>query len=295
MNTTQIKCFISLAKTNNFTRTAQEMFMSESSISKNIKNLEDELGFKLITRQDGVGLTPQGKFMLDKFKLVDQMIDNAVNQAKDIGNHPQITLGITAIPFEYNFIPKLVKACKNKNFSLKIKTLDPAEVDFNNELLNNQVDIALFQKDMFDRNPNVASDTLVTGDFLLLVSPQNYLSSKKQIMLDDLKGRKVYLWEGYKNIPQINKLKNLLKDDYPQIEIIPGSRLQTIGLYVKAEDACAIVPSFVMNSNDDFRYIHIQQTLKMVYAAGYLKGNSNQKPEIFTVIDMIKHLIDQED
>lgn len=295
MNTTQIKCFISLAKTNNFTRTAQEMFMSESSISKNIRNLEDELGFKLITRQHGVSLTPQGEFMLNKFKLVDQIIDNAVNQAKNIGNHQQITLGITAIPFEYKFIPKLVKACKNKNFSLQIKILDPAEVDFNKELLNNRVDIALFQKDMFDRNHDIASDTLINGDFLLLVSPHNSLSSKKQITFNDLEGRKVYLWEGYKNIPQINKLKNLLKDDYPQIEIIPTSHMQTIGLYVKAEDACAIVPSFVMNSNDDFKYIHIRQPLKMVYAAGYLKENGNQKPEIFVVIDMIKHLVGQED
>ncbi len=270
------------------------MFMSESSISKNIRNLEDELGFKLITRQHGVILTPQGKFMLDKFKLVDQIIDNAVKQAKDIGNHRQIILGITAISFEYKFIPELVKACKNKNFDLKIKILDPAEVDFNKKLLNNRVDIALFQKDMFDKNPDIASDTLVNGDFLLLVSPQNSLSSKHQITFDDLKGRKVYLGEGYNNIPQIIKLKNLLKDDYQQIEIIPASRLQTIGLYVKAEDSCAIVPSFVMNSNDDFKYIRIQQSLKMIYAAGYLKENSNQKLEIFTVIKMIKQLIGQE-
>lgn len=32
----------------------------------------------------------------------------------------------------------------------------------------------------------------------------------------------------------------------------------------------------------------------MIYAAGYLKENSNQKPEIFTVIKMIKQLIGQE-
>lgn len=294
MNTTQIKCFISLTKTNNFTRTAQEMFMSESSISKNIKNLEDELGFKLITRQHGVSLTLQGKFMLDKFKLVDQIMDNAINQAINIGNHRQIILGITAISFEYKFIPKLVKLCKTKDFSLKIKILNPAEVDFNKELLNNGVDIALFQKDMFNKNSNIASNALINGEFLLLVSPQNSLSDKQQVTFDDLKGRKVYLWEGYKNIPQINRLKSLLKDNYPQIEIIPALSLQTIGLYVKAENSCAIVPSFVMNSNDDFKYIRIKQTPRIVYAAGYLKENLIQKPEIFTVIKMIKKLTEQE-
>lgn len=294
MNTTQIKCFISLTKTNNFTRTAQEMFMSESSISKNIKNLEDELGFKLITRQHGVSLTLQGKFMLDKFKLVDQIMDNAINQAINIGNHRQIILGITAISFEYKFIPKLVKLCKTKDFSLKIKILNPAEVNFNKELLNNGVDIALFQKDMFNKNSNIASNALINGEFLLLVSPQNSLSDKQQVTFDDLKGRKVYLWEGYKNIPQINRLKSLLKDNYPQIEIIPALSLQTIGLYVKAENSCAIVPSFVMNSNDDFKYIRIKQTPRIVYAAGYLKENLIQKPEIFTVIKMIKKLTEQE-
>ena len=40
MNSNQIRCFLSVGKTLSFTQSAQELFLSQSTISKNIKNLE---------------------------------------------------------------------------------------------------------------------------------------------------------------------------------------------------------------------------------------------------------------
>lgn len=50
MNDRQIECFIRLSDNLNFAQTADEMYLAQSTISREIQNLEDELGFKLFIR-----------------------------------------------------------------------------------------------------------------------------------------------------------------------------------------------------------------------------------------------------
>ena len=47
MNTAQLECFVSLAGTLNFVRTAEEIGLTQPAVSKQIKALEDELGVRL--------------------------------------------------------------------------------------------------------------------------------------------------------------------------------------------------------------------------------------------------------
>ena len=61
MDTKQIKAFICVANTLNFTKAAEELYMTQSSISKIIKSLEDELGAQLFNRNPKNELTEIGK------------------------------------------------------------------------------------------------------------------------------------------------------------------------------------------------------------------------------------------
>ena len=62
MNTTQMKCFLSLAKTLSFSDTAGSLYLSQQAVSKNIANLESELGVRLFERDHHrVSLSEEGK------------------------------------------------------------------------------------------------------------------------------------------------------------------------------------------------------------------------------------------
>ena len=71
----QIQYLISLANTHSMNKTAQQMFISQSSISKQIKALENELGFDILNRsRKGISFTQQGiEFLRDAYALADQM------------------------------------------------------------------------------------------------------------------------------------------------------------------------------------------------------------------------------
>ena len=59
MTTFQIECFLNVAKYLNFTEAANHLFIAQSSLSRNISNLEAELGIKLFSRtKKYVRLTP---------------------------------------------------------------------------------------------------------------------------------------------------------------------------------------------------------------------------------------------
>lgn len=51
MNFDQLKYFLTIVKTGSFSEAADEMFISQSSMSKQIKALEHELGIDLFKRE----------------------------------------------------------------------------------------------------------------------------------------------------------------------------------------------------------------------------------------------------
>ena len=67
MTTKQIDCCIELAKTLNFSRAAENLFISQSTLSQQIMNLESELGVKLFLRTTrDVQITEAGRAFLEE-------------------------------------------------------------------------------------------------------------------------------------------------------------------------------------------------------------------------------------
>ena len=62
MNSFQAECFLALSKSLNFTQTAQEMYISQPTLSRNIAALEQEIGVQLLVRNTkSVELTAAGR------------------------------------------------------------------------------------------------------------------------------------------------------------------------------------------------------------------------------------------
>ena len=65
MNTTQLECFVSLASTLNYTKTAEQVYLTQTAVTKQIQSLEAELGARLFVRSTrSVSLTPVGNQFL---------------------------------------------------------------------------------------------------------------------------------------------------------------------------------------------------------------------------------------
>ena len=73
MNTQQLECFATLAKTLNYARTAEQLSMTQPAVSRQIKRLENELGVQLFQRTTrSVTLTQIGwQFLPDARQILE--------------------------------------------------------------------------------------------------------------------------------------------------------------------------------------------------------------------------------
>lgn len=97
MDLAQIRYFLSVADHLSFTRAAEELYVSQPTVSKQIALMERELGFKLFSRNNqGVRLTYTGQMLYSDFRDALALIDSAVQKvAKSTGDmRGQISIGI---------------------------------------------------------------------------------------------------------------------------------------------------------------------------------------------------------
>ena len=80
----QIQCFLNVAEYLNFTEAANHLFVAQSSLSRNVSNLEEELGMKLFVRtKKYVRLTSSGAILYEEFSKLMKLGEAAVQKARN--------------------------------------------------------------------------------------------------------------------------------------------------------------------------------------------------------------------
>jgi len=86
MDFEKIKYFLVLADTLSYTKASQQLFISQSMLSRHIMALEQELGMQLFVRNSrGVSLTSVGSYMKNGLRSIDGEYEAILRQARVIG------------------------------------------------------------------------------------------------------------------------------------------------------------------------------------------------------------------
>lgn len=104
--------FCKVIETSSFTRTAEELGYTQSSVSQTVKNLENELGAILIERKkDGIALTSDGKIFypyIDSIAAAERALDEKRRELNGLTNSV-ITIG-TFTGVSRTVLPSLMKS-----------------------------------------------------------------------------------------------------------------------------------------------------------------------------------------
>lgn len=113
----QLQCFVSVANTLNFTRSANELYITQPALSKSISSLEQELNLQLLTRSKrSVSLTAAGKLFAEECRKIIESFESGVNRAKlaVTGTIGTLKLGFQRDTFE-SFTVDLVRAFSSRH------------------------------------------------------------------------------------------------------------------------------------------------------------------------------------
>jgi DNA-binding transcriptional LysR family regulator len=97
MNLTRIRYFIEVARCGNFTEAARRLYTSQPNVSKQIAQMEQELGFSLFIRtKRSVRLTPAGQLLYDNLKDLPEQLETLFAQARALSKREEahLTIGI---------------------------------------------------------------------------------------------------------------------------------------------------------------------------------------------------------
>lgn len=86
MTLTNLRCFMEAARCENFTQAAKNLYISQPGLSKQVFQVENEVGTPLFFRVNrGVKLTPSGRYLYEQLKDVPEQVTRAVEHARAMG------------------------------------------------------------------------------------------------------------------------------------------------------------------------------------------------------------------
>src|SRR5271170_3775496 len=103
MELRHLRYFVAVAEELNFTRAAEKLHLAQPSLTRQIHNLEDELGVRLLNRtKNQVSLTEEGvSFLVDAKRLVALSLESVTAvQRFSRGESSQLNIGYL---FKFNF------------------------------------------------------------------------------------------------------------------------------------------------------------------------------------------------
>lgn len=95
MNLTRIRYFVEVARWGSFSKAAGSLYVSQPNLSRQVSQLEQELGFALFQRSGrNIRLTRAGEYLYQQFRSLPEQVEQAVAQAEAISRQERGSLSI---------------------------------------------------------------------------------------------------------------------------------------------------------------------------------------------------------
>lgn len=187
MNSQMIKCFEVLCQTHNFTKAAELLYISQSSLSKQLKSLETELDCQLIDRnQTPIALTQAGLLFQDYCSQVSRLHQDLLARLQPYQRCPEQVLRIAAIPLMIDYgAVRCITSFQAQNPSLKIEYTEGSQFAALQALEKHTVDVAVVRTETLDLS--LYDSVPISEDELMCVcSSSSPLAQRSAVHLQEL-------------------------------------------------------------------------------------------------------------
>lgn len=190
MELRHLRYFVAVAEELSFRKAAQRLHISRPALSKQVKDLEDEIAVKLLDRDTvNVSLTKAGEiFLEDSQKLLfqaEQAIERAT-QAQS-GHRGKLRIGSVGI-IATDFLPKTLKIFHQKYPGVEVAFVEMLPAEQLDALASGKIDIGFAYGKAVANMASLRSLCVIHSIYGIAVSRQHPLAKRKQITLREVRG-----------------------------------------------------------------------------------------------------------
>lgn len=246
MELRHLRYFITVAEELNFSKAALKLYTAQPSLSQQIKDLEEDVGVKLLNRtKRKVELTEEGAVFLEQARLTLAQADKAVAMARQVSQAKQQMLRIGFVPVaEMKIFPYILPNLRVQNPDLKIELLS----------LNNNEQIRLLKKGDLDltftrhnfNSDEIESQFVIREPLIFLLPKDHPLAKYEKIPVKALNGIDFIIPSAEQSLTLNQAILDFAKANGIELNIVQKAdnilfNINSIGMGL----GCTILPGYI--------------------------------------------------
>jgi DNA-binding transcriptional LysR family regulator len=286
-----IRYFLAVAEELHFRKAAEKLYISQPGLSRQIKQMEDDLGFKMFERHNRkVQLTAVGKYLQTELSKNLKNLDDIFNHAKLLndGIDGNLKFGYVGSAMQ-EVIPKILPEFRKKhpNINFSLNEMDNrTQID---ALLNREIDIGFVRLERVPRGLEI--QPIFEDTFSLVLPKLHPINASNFNGLYELKNESFILFDRSYSESYFEKVMQIF--DYSGFTpLISHNTVNASSIYRLVENnfGVSIVPTSLKLGYDmQIKFIELNQipqrtTLRIVW------NNSNPNPILMNFLNLIKIL-----
>lgn len=277
----QLEYIVAVDTYRHFVTASQKCFVTQPTLSMQIKKLEEDLGVTIFDRSKqpiipteiGKDIIEQARVTLSESKNIEELIANHKNTISG-----ELTIGIIPSLAPY-LLPLFIGKFTKKYSDVQVKILELFSIDIIDQLKKDQIDVGILVTPLNEKS--IMEQPLFYEEMLLYTNKKHVLATQKSVQTNELANPDLWLLSNEhcfrSQIINLCGYQNKLKEDY-HFEYESGS-LETIKKLVEIEGGFTLLPELAVDKQlDESQTItrHFQSTtplreVSMAYARGYAK------------------------
>ena len=286
MTTKQIDYCIELARTLNFSRAAENLFVSQPTFSYQIKLLEEEIGFTIFERSGkGATLTPAGAQFVGFLANMREDLKRAIEQGQNFSAQYKDSISISLpIRQAIYYLPEAIRLFSKSDPEVQITPQFRYENGMES-FLKNETDVLFALKEQTKQIPNITVHELFTSRIYLIAQRDDPLAQKNLITQNDLYGRTLMVGGG--SPPALKAVQHRLIAS-GKIEYFNSADHDTTLTNVAAGRGICLAPGFLNDHSGQFAWIPFD--CKESFSCVLCTHRDDRRASVTAFLDILKKL-----
>ena len=245
-----LRTFLTVAETENFTRAAERLGLTQPSISIQIKELETALGAQLFNRLgQRVALSPAGRAFRERAALVLSKLNDACQAVQETEDLLAGHISLAVIPpLTVPWMPPVLSRIAREHPGLAVTLIEKSSDDMESFVESGRCDLGV---GILSRaSPNLKYERLRTDELRLLVASDGPFARRRSVSAEEVgQSRLVVLPESY-------VLRQLTNDAFRRARVLPRyvfevDTIEAVLATVVESGLCTLMPGVVLERREE--------------------------------------------
>jgi len=225
MELRHLRYFVAVAEALNFTRAATRLHVAQPALSRQVADLEEELGVDLLKRTShGVWLTAEGKLFLEEARGLLKRAEESVARVRALarGETGELHVGFLA-PLDLHILPRALAEFQRTTPGVKVALHDLGSDELCEALRNGTLQLAVMMQPSEELTTGIEFEAIGRYPFFVAMAPGHPLTKLKIIPLATLAKQPLAVLDRKRNSEFHRILKRVFGALRPDIATESGS------------------------------------------------------------------------